>query len=91
MLQVGFWEQMIGLTMLGFFAYLTYLSINNNKDAFSSKNINHSFKTMGLLALILIAFVSMLFILLPPGQLTGAAQQQKNNSQVTTKKGYRTL
>jgi hypothetical protein len=46
---------------------------------------------MGLLALILIAFVSMLFILLPPGQLTGAAQQQKNNGQVTTKKGYRTL
>jgi hypothetical protein len=77
MMEVGFWQQLIGLSFLAFFAYLTYQSIKSNPGAFSGHNINKSFKSMGLLALLLIGFVTLLVGFLPQGNITGATAAQE--------------
>ena len=71
MIEVGFWQQLIGLSFLAFFAYLTYQSIKSNPGAFSGQNINRSFKSMGFLALLLIVFVTLLVAFLPQGNING--------------------
>jgi ribose/xylose/arabinose/galactoside ABC-type transport system permease subunit len=88
---MGFWEQLLGLTMLGFFAFLTYMSIKNNPQAFSSSNINHSFKTMGILALLLILAVGMMVVLLPSGEPVKIISKEQGGTLNAPSKHYRSV
>lgn len=51
---------------IGFIAVLFWLIhlIKTNPDMFSAKNLNKSFFTMGILALLLIGFIALLVIYL---------------------------
>lgn len=52
---------LIGMVAIGFW---TYKIIKNNPGAFSKENMGKSFYTMGILAIILIAFVAFCIWLL---------------------------
>lgn len=47
-----------------FLLFMLYTNIKNRPDLFSSKNINNSFFTMGILAIILIIMISLTVIVL---------------------------
>jgi hypothetical protein len=89
-MEVGFWEQFFGLSLLFFFAFLTYSSIKQNPSMFSAFSLNKSFKTMGILALILIAFVTFLIIMTPQGAPTSQNNVEKIVSSKPTK-NYRSI
>jgi hypothetical protein len=58
------WEQILLVVgMLGV-GYWTYTIIKRNPDSFSKENLGKSFYTMGLLAIILIAFIAVCIWLL---------------------------
>lgn len=56
--------QIMGLVAAGLLLWFLFRTIKGNPTAFSKENVNKSFLTMGLLALILIAFVAFLIFLL---------------------------
>jgi len=56
--------QVLGLIGAGLIIWFLYRSIKGRPDLFSRENLGKSFSTMGILALILIAFVAMLVLLL---------------------------
>ena len=59
-----FWAQLFGIIAAGLILWFTISRVRNNPQLFSSENIRKSFGTMGMLALILIAFIALLIILL---------------------------
>tara|TARA_B100000949_G_C14249093_1_gene437242 strand:- start:979 stop:1173 length:195 start_codon:yes stop_codon:yes gene_type:complete len=54
----------IGAVMV---VFILYRVIKNQPEQFSAKNLNKSFATMGILALILIAFIALLVLMLRQG------------------------
>lgn len=56
--------QILGLLAAGLIIFLLYKTIKGRPDMFSKENLNKSFSTMGVLALILIAFVAFLVLML---------------------------
>ena len=59
-MEYSFLDQLAGLLILGFLVFISYKNFNANPDQYSSKNINKSLTTMGLLALGLMGFVFIL-------------------------------
>lgn len=56
--------QILGLMAAGLIAYLLYRTIKGRPELFSKENLNKSFYTLGILGLILIAFVAFLILML---------------------------
>ncbi|MDP1602471.1 MAG: hypothetical protein Q8M03_04320 [Legionella sp.] len=56
--------QILGLIGAGLIAWFTYRSIKSRPELFSRENLTKSFGTMGILALILIAFIAFLVLIL---------------------------
>ncbi|WP_058534139.1 hypothetical protein [Legionella saoudiensis] len=52
--------EILGLIGAGLILFLLYRSIKGNPDQFSRENLNNSFFTMGVLALVLIGFIAVL-------------------------------
>ncbi len=52
--------QLLGLMGAGLIVWLLYRTIKGRPEQFSRENLNKSFSTMGVLALILIVFVALL-------------------------------
>lgn len=55
--------QILGLIGAGLIVYFVYRTIKGRPDMFSKENLSKSFFSMGILALILIAFVGFLILM----------------------------
>lgn len=55
--------QILGLAGAGLIVWLMYRTIKGRPELFSRENVNKSFLTMGVLAVILIAFVAFLVLI----------------------------
>lgn len=55
--------QILGLIGAGLIVWFTYRSIKGRPELFNRENLTKSFGTMGILALILIAFVALLVLI----------------------------
>lgn len=51
----------------GFLMWIMYRTVKGNPEAFSKQNLSHSFTTLGFLALILIAVISIAIFVLRQG------------------------
>lgn len=58
------WEQILLLIMAGALLFFLARGIKSRKEAFSGANMSKSFRTMGLLAIGLIVFISLLVMML---------------------------
>lgn len=56
--------QILGLAAAGLIVWVLYRSVRGRPELFSRENFGKSFSTMGLLALILIAFIALLIFML---------------------------
>lgn len=56
--------QILALIGAGMIIYVLYRTIKGSPDQFSKENLNKSFFTMGVLALILIGFIALLVLIL---------------------------
>ena len=56
--------QVLGLVAAGFIVWILYRNIKGNPQQFSRENLQKSFFSMGVLALLLIGFVGLLVLLL---------------------------
>lgn len=56
------WQNIFLLLVGAFVVWMTVRNIRNQPEAFSKENTNKSVKTLGVLALLLIAFVAILII-----------------------------
>ena len=56
--------QVLGIAAAGLIIWLLYRTIKNRPDQFSRENLNKSFSSMGILALILVAFIALLVLML---------------------------
>ena len=68
----GFFEQLIGLLLISVFLYFGYRRFMDNPELFSLNNTHKSLTTMGVIALVLMAFV---FFLL---QIVGSGSSYSN-------------
>lgn len=55
--------QLLGLLGAGLIVWVIYRSIKGRPEQFSKENLTKSFSSMGILALLLIAFVGVLVLL----------------------------
>lgn len=56
--------QILGLAGAGLIIWFLYRNIKNRPDVFSRENMSKSFFSMGILAVLLIAFVALLIVIL---------------------------
>lgn len=56
--------QILGLISAALILFILFRTIKGRPDLFSKKQLSNSFFTMGILAIILIAFVALLVLLL---------------------------
>ncbi len=56
--------QILGLLGAGLILFILYRTIKNRPELFSKYNLNKSLHSMGLLSLLLIAFIGLLIIIL---------------------------
>lgn len=56
--------QILGLIGGGMVLFILYRTIKGQPEQFSKENLNKSFFTMGVLALILIGFIALLVLML---------------------------
>ncbi|MCE0722134.1 MULTISPECIES: hypothetical protein [Legionella] len=56
--------QILGLMGAGLIMFILYRAIKGRPEQFSKENLNKSFYTMGVLALVLIGFVALLVLIL---------------------------
>lgn len=56
--------QLLGLIAAGLIVWAIYRAVKGQPELFSRSNLSKSFSSMGILALILIAFVALLVVLL---------------------------
>ena len=61
------WEKMAFMLVVLFVGYLTYKMMRSQKGMFTRHNIGRSFVTLGVLALMLIAFVGLSVLMLRMG------------------------
>jgi len=54
--------QLLAIVGAGLLVWFTYRTIKNRPDQFSREKISHSFLTMGILGIILIAIVGLLIL-----------------------------
>lgn len=55
--------QLLGLLGAGLIVWVIYRSVKGRPEQFSKENLTKSFSSMGILALLLIAFVGVLVLL----------------------------
>ena len=58
------WMQLLGILAAGLIIWYMIRLIRHQPEMFSSKKINKSFRTMGILGLLLIAFIALCVMLL---------------------------
>ncbi|KTD01743.1 hypothetical protein OQJ19_06800 [Fluoribacter gormanii] len=56
--------QILGLIGAGMILFILYRTIKGSPEQFSKENLNKSFYTMGILALVLIGFIALLVLIL---------------------------
>ncbi|KTD42740.1 hypothetical protein [Legionella parisiensis] len=56
--------QILGLMGAGLIIFILYRAIKGRPEQFSKENLNKSFFTMGVLALVLIGFIALLVLIL---------------------------
>lgn len=56
--------QILGLMGGGLILFLLYRAIKGRPDQFSKENLNKSFFTMGILAVVLIGFIALMILFL---------------------------
>ena len=56
--------QILGLLAAGLIVWVLYRAIKGKPQMFSRENLGKSFSTMGLLGLLLIAFIALLVLML---------------------------
>ncbi|KTC91550.1 hypothetical protein OQJ18_12085 [Fluoribacter dumoffii] len=56
--------QILGLIGAGLILFILYRAIKGNPEQFSRENLNKSFFSMGVLAIILIGFIALLILIL---------------------------
>lgn len=56
--------QILAIIGAGLIAWIIYRTVKGKPEQFSKENLNKSFSTMGVLALVLIAFIALLIFLL---------------------------
>ena len=56
--------QILGLIGAGLIIFVLYRVIKGSPEQFSKENLNKSFFTMGVLALVLIGFIALLVLIL---------------------------
>ena len=56
--------QILAIMGAGFIVWILYRSVKNRPELFNKENMNKSLSSMGILALILIAFVAFLVLML---------------------------
>ncbi|QMT58711.1 MULTISPECIES: hypothetical protein [unclassified Legionella] len=56
--------QILGLIGAGMIVFILYRTIKGRPEQFSKENLNKSFYTMGVLALVLIGFIALLVLIL---------------------------
>ncbi|ARB92673.1 hypothetical protein [Legionella longbeachae] len=56
--------QILALIGAGMIIFILYRTIKGNPGQFSKENLNKSFSAMGVLALVLIAFIALLVLIL---------------------------
>ncbi len=61
------WGKLLFFIGILLMAWLLYRNIRGNPQAFSRENLGKSFYTLGILALLLIAFIGFLILLLRSG------------------------
>lgn len=54
--------QLLAIVGIGLLAWFTYRTIKNKPHQFTREKLSHSFFTMGILGIILIAFVGLLIL-----------------------------
>jgi hypothetical protein len=55
--------EILGIMGAGMILFILYRSIKGKPELFNRENLNKSFFTMGVLALVLIAFISLMVIM----------------------------
>lgn len=58
------WYQVLGLIGAAFIVWILYRHIKGRPEQFSRENLSKSFSSMGLLALLLMAFIALLVLML---------------------------
>ncbi|WP_454781471.1 hypothetical protein [Legionella sp. WA2022007384] len=56
--------QILGLIGAGMIIFILYRTVKGRPEQFSKENLNKSFYTMGVLALVLIGFIALLVLIL---------------------------
>lgn len=56
--------QILGLIGAGMIVFILYRTIKGSPDQFSKANLNKSFFTMGVLAIVLIGFIALMVLML---------------------------
>lgn len=56
--------QILGLIGAGMIVFILYRTIKGSPDQFSKANLNKSFFTMGVLAIVLIGFIAFMVLML---------------------------
>ncbi|MBA4695818.1 MAG: hypothetical protein H2069_00335 [Legionella sp.] len=56
--------QVLGLMAVGLLVWLTYMNVKGRPELFTREKLSKSFFTMGVLGIILIAFVAFLVLML---------------------------
>ena len=74
MIQHSILEQLFGLLLMGALLYFGYTNFKNNPELFSMENTNKAIWKMGILALILMAFVYFLI------QMVGTGDYYENST-----------
>lgn len=57
------WQNILTIIVIALLIWWLFRYVRQNPSAFSAENLNQGFRTMGILALILILFVSFLVFL----------------------------
>jgi hypothetical protein len=63
---MGTLSQILLLVLIGFSIFFLFRSIKGRPDMFSKEKFSQTLTTLGILALILIAFVSLLVMMVKP-------------------------
>ena len=83
MIQHTIWEQLFGLILMSGLLYLGYTNFKSNPDMFSVENTNKSLWKMGILALVLMAFVYLLIQMVGSGNTYQNQSIDSNSYQIT--------
>ena len=72
-----FFEQLLGVLLMGFVVYMGFQALKRDPSSLSRESLCHSFTTLGLLALILILFVTLLVKMVGEGESQSVERSQR--------------